>query len=165
MQTRQLHFRGAAALLAGLALVGTAHAGTLDTRVTRLRPTVVNAAYTGTLDVRLTHLRPTGMVRVAVYGDAEHWRQERGPVAVREFPARDISYDLSFDGLAPGKYAVRVDQDAGSGTLALHMPAFGYTRHGVSRDAGRYGTPSFDKAAVEVEAGDPQISIPLFIDE
>src|SRR5437667_2901981 len=80
------------------------------------------AANAASLDIDVSHLRPTKTVRVSVFADATSWAHGGAPVMSRVFDARDISQTLHIDGLAPGRYAVRVDQ--GPNSSAAEIPSF-----------------------------------------
>jgi uncharacterized protein (DUF2141 family) len=61
---------------------------------------------------------------------------------------------LSFPGLAPGRYALRVFADEnGNGKLDTNLMGLPTERYGFSNDAkGNRGAPGFDAAAIQVNA-------------
>lgn len=126
-------------------------------------PMAAQAANAASLDVQVTHLRPTKTVRVSVYADAKSWARGREPVISRVFEARDISQVLRIDGLAPGRYAIRVDQGPNRGPA--EVPSFAFERHGSSGNFGRYGSASFERAAVDVGADGASVSVHLFVSD
>jgi uncharacterized protein (DUF2141 family) len=125
-----------------------------------LAGTVANAA---SLDIDVTHLRPTKTVRVSVFADAKSWARGGTPIMSRVFDARDVSQTLHIDGLAPGRYAVRVDQEPNSS--AAEVPSFRFERHGSSGNAARYGSGSFERAAVNVRNEGARVSVHMFMSD
>lgn len=115
------------------------------------------------LDVYVTHLRPTQTVRVSVYADAASWARGRGPVASRVFAARAIAQTLRIDGLAPGRYAVRVEQGPNRGPV--EVPSFAFERNGTSGNGGRCGLPPFERAAVNVGTDGARVPVHMFVSD
>jgi hypothetical protein len=112
-------------------------------------------AQAGTLDVRLSNLWPAGPVRVELFDDAESWEKDK-PMATRSFVAEAYRHTVRFDGLAPGRYAVRAEQ---GGPRTAVLGQYTRTRHGSSgSDFDR--RLAFEAAAVEV-VDDPAIALRL----
>jgi len=108
-------------------------------------PALASAA---ALDLQLYNLRPDGAVRVEVYDNAERWQRAREPLLTRHFQARGVTQDLRIEGLAPGRYAVRLWQASGSGGLGRWPRQVVLARHGYSRrPLGGRRPPSFEAAA------------------
>src|SRR5436309_774330 len=114
-----------------------------------LSPAFAGTANAASLDVQVTNLRPTTTVRVSIFNNAQSWVQGRKPVMVGEFAARQLSQTFHLDGLAPGRYAIRVDQQANPGGIC-EPPTFAVERHGHSGGESHVGAPTFERAAVEV---------------
>lgn len=120
-----------------------------------------DAAQAASLAVNLQHLRPAGTVRVQVFADSRSWASGRYPIASRVVAARDVSQAVVIDGLAPGRYAVRADQDA---IDFENVPLLALPRRGVSRNNafcnGR--RPAFERSAVAVGSSASTVSIHMF---
>jgi uncharacterized protein (DUF2141 family) len=104
-----------------------------------------------------------GTIAIAVYADAEAFRQSRDPVATRTIPARDGANAVTLTGLAPGRYAVAAFHDAdGNGELTLWPIGLPREDYGFSRNArGRFGPPAFDAAAFDLPAEGARQAITL----
>jgi uncharacterized protein (DUF2141 family) len=120
-------------------------------------------ASAASLDIQVTHLRPTRTVTVRVFKDEESWARGVAPVSVQEFKAVQPSQTLHIDGLPPGRYAVRVDQEPNSSSL--EMPNFSLDRHGFSGNGSAGRRPSFDRAAVDVGADGARLPVHLFVSD
>ncbi|MGH8460195.1 MAG: DUF2141 domain-containing protein [Stenotrophobium sp.] len=120
------------------------------------------AAQAGALDVHLNHLRPGGTLRLSVYADAQDWAAQRRPLLSRVIAVHGFSQTVLIDGLKPGRYALRAEQDADWHQLA---PELAFARSGTSGYVSANGLPSFERAAVTVEDGDPEVSMRLFISD
>ncbi|MFA5941373.1 MAG: DUF2141 domain-containing protein [Sinimarinibacterium sp.] len=121
-----------------------------------------DVAQAASLEVNLEHLRPAGTVRVQVFADAQSWASGRQPIASRIVAARGVSQVVSIDGLAPGRYAVRADQDA---IDFEQVPLLALARRGVSGNnafCNRRG-PAFERTSVAVGSGASNYSIHMFI--
>lgn len=113
-------------------------------------------ATAGTLEIEITDIRSTeGQLMVAVHGSAEGWDGKAPPVAAQLHAPTGDSAVLSFEGLAPGSYAVQVMHDQnGNGELDsnfMGMPIEGY---GFSNNPEVMRKATFEEARIElVEAG------------
>ena len=113
------------------------------------------SAQTASLPLEIESTRPERRLAVAVYGDAESFRQNRNPVRTLMLDRAGAVTRTTLSGLAPGRYVIAVFQDLdGNGTLSTG--AFGIPKEpfGFSNNARvRFGPPSFDAAAITVGAG------------
>lgn len=135
--------------------------GTRPFRQARLRAWLLCAAL-GTASVRAAGLQVQvqqivpgkGNLVVALYDKAQDFPHPGKGLAAKTEPASAESATLSFDGLAPGRYAVAAYQDAnGNGKLDKNLFGAPTEIYGFSNDArGSMGPPSFDAAAVQVPA-------------
>lgn len=113
-------------------------------------------ATAGTLEIEITDIRSTeGQLMVAVHASAEGWDGKAPPVAAQLHAPTGDSAVLSFEGLAPGSYAVQVMHDQnGNGELDsnfMGMPIEGY---GFSNNPEVMRKATFEEARIElVEAG------------
>lgn len=141
--------RGRAILtvLAGLAGLGLPAAG--------------NAAE---LEVEITDVRSAnGMVRLALYNDADKFPKRSGSMAGGDVPAAKGSVVFVFRDLPPGLYAVAIYHDANANKKfdksLLGLPREGF---GFSNDARPVlSAPGFEAAAVTLKAPRTRIKIPM----
>jgi hypothetical protein len=112
-------------------------------------------AHAGTLEVDLTNLRPNGPVHVELFADAQSWQAGK-PLASQDFTATAFRQTVRFDGIAPGRYAVRAEQ---RGATAAVVPRLAMVRRGASGSSFNQHMP-FDAVAVQV-VDDPKISVRL----
>lgn len=112
-----------------------------------------------TLEVRG---QPVGTVYAALYDSADGWMQAGRAVKLAVIPAGE-SPRVVFKDLPPGRYAVSLFDDVnGNGKLDRNPIGLPSERWAVSRDAkGRMGPPSFDDAAVELQADHAQVQATL----
>jgi len=125
--------------LAGLMLVGLLGAG---------------AAQAADLNISIRNLRSdTGTVYVALYDNAESFKNRNKGLAGQYIPVHGSSVTATFRGLQPGRYALSVFHDeSGSGKLDTNLLGLPTERYGFSRDAvGNLGAPSFDAAAIDLK--------------
>lgn len=106
-----------------------------------------------------------GMVRVALFSDPETFTgtaDEARPLEVQAIPAAPGRVTAVFDGLSPGRYAVRVLHDENdNGILDRVFGLFSLEGEGVSNDADPKRA-AFDQAAFTVpEAGSVTVDIAL----
>lgn len=124
----------------------------------------VNALATaGTLEIEITDIRSTeGQLMVAVHGSAEGWDGKAPPVAAQLHAPTGDSAVLSFEGLAPGSYAVQVMHDQnGNGELDsnfMGMPIEGY---GFSNNPEVMRKATFEEARIELVEGGTRIQLRL----
>lgn len=124
----------------------------------------LSPTHAAALELQLSNLRPSGEVRVEVFADAAAWKRGRHPIASQRFAARTVRQTLRLDGLAPGRYALRVVQEADPSGL-IHGPAsFAFPRRGYSRVRQRSGgRPSFEQAAVALDAAQAAVPIRVYM--
>ncbi len=126
-------------------------------------PPAQAAAGTATLVVEFSGLRnDRGQLHAALYASEDGFPTEPGK-ALRQVdvPISGGRARVVLEGLAPGEYAVAAYHDEnGDGKLDtgfLGIPTEGL---GASNDAkGFMGPPSFEKARVEVKAGENRIAV------
>ncbi len=99
---------------------------------------------------------------VALFDSAEALTADKA-VAAQTLPMRDGKAQLVFVGLPPGRYALKSFADEnGNGKLDANLVGVPIERYGFSNDArGRMGPPTFDAAAVPLEAADSSIALRL----
>jgi uncharacterized protein (DUF2141 family) len=99
---------------------------------------------------------------VALFDSAEALTADKA-VAAQTLPMRDGKAQLVFVGLPAGRYALKSFADEnGNGKLDANLVGVPIERYGFSNDArGRMGPPTFDAAAVSLEAADSSIALRL----
>ena len=113
-------------------------------------------ASAGTLEVEITDIRSTdGQLMVAVHGSAEGWDGKVEPAAAQLHSPTGDTAVLTFEGLAPGSYAVQVMHDQnGSGKLDANFMGMPIEGYGFSNNPEVMRKATFDEARIElVEAG------------
>lgn len=113
------------------------------------------------LDLSIVNAPVQSRLYVALYDSADGYTANKA-LASRIVPAQAGATPLTFSGLAPGRYAVKVFADEnGNATLDTNLLGLPVERYGFSRDArGSFGPPDFQDAAVSPDA-DPRIVIHL----
>ncbi|MES2861164.1 MAG: DUF2141 domain-containing protein [Pseudomonadota bacterium] len=106
------------------------------------------------LVLRLSTRTAGGSLAVAVYRDADSFRRGEDPIATRTVPRTGPVTNVTFSGLAPGRYAVAAFHDMdGNGDLTLWPIGLPREAYGFSNDArGRFGPPPFAQAAFDLPA-------------
>lgn len=142
-------------------------AGALHTPVARTLSAAVIAAETGArLRVRTEEVESDqGMIRVALFSDADTFdgtADDARPLEVQAVPAAPGRVTAVFDGLSPGRYAVRVLHDENdNGILDRVFGLFSLEGEGVSNDIDP-DQARFDQAAFEVpEEGSVTVDVDL----
>jgi uncharacterized protein (DUF2141 family) len=99
---------------------------------------------------------------VALFDSADALTADKA-LAAQTLPMRDGKAQLVFAGLPPGRYVLKSFADEnGNGRLDANLVGVPIERYGFSNDArGRMGPPSFDAAAVPLEAADSSIALRL----
>ena len=121
-------------------------------------------AHAATLTVTLNQIRvQTGEVRMALYDSAAGWGGEGQPVAGRGgAPDGSAALTFTFEGLKPGRYAVRVMHDEnGNGKLDTNLVGMPTEGFGASNDPKVMRAPNFDEASFDVGETDLAIAITL----
>ena len=121
---------------------------------------LTRAATAADLTVTITHISgPGGEVRWALFDSAEDYKAEANPVLSARSRVDGDRLRFTVHDLPAGRYAIKLYHDANAnGKLdsnRLGIPTEGY---GFSNNAGRFGPPPFEKAAVVLE-DDLQIGI------
>lgn len=90
---------------------------------------------------------------VALYDSAAGYDSNKS-LAAQIVQMKSSTARLSFPGLAPGRYALRVFADEnGNGKLDTNLMGLPTERYGFSNDAkGNRAAPGFDAAALQVDA-------------
>ena len=112
------------------------------------------------LTVTITNINgPGGEVRWALFDSAEDYQADANPVLSARSRVDGDRLRFTVHDLPDGRYAVKLYHDANAnGKLdsnRLGIPTEGY---GFSNNAGRFGPPPFEKAAVALK-DDLQIAI------
>lgn len=115
------------------------------------------------LTVRVTGVRgDAGTVTVGLWRGADGFRDDARTVHSADTPARDQAVEVTFRGLAAGRYAIIAYHDEdGDGELDRFfgmMPTEGW---GLSNDPDVSGPPDFEPAAFDIPAAAPVIEVPL----
>lgn len=105
------------------------------------------------LTLRLADAKPQGTVFIAIYADEASWNGG-APARVAMQPAAAAGGSITIEGLAPGRYAVKLYQDVnGNGKMDNNPFGIPIEPFGFSRDAmGAQGSPAWADAAFEVGA-------------
>lgn len=90
---------------------------------------------------------------VALFDSAEAFAADK-PLALQKVPMREGTAQFSFAGLPAGRYVIKSFADEnGNEKLDTNLVGMPTERYGFSNDAkGRMGPPTFDAAAVKVDA-------------
>lgn len=112
------------------------------------------------LTIHITNIsEPRGEVRWMLFDSAEDYQADSRPVVSARNRVDSDTVMLTLHALPAGRYAIKLYHDANdNGKLdsnLLGIPTEGY---GFSNNAGRFGPPSFEEAAVSV-TDDLQIEI------
>ncbi len=94
-----------------------------------------------------------GELRWLVFDSAEDYAADRNPVVAGRSRVQADAMAVTLHDLPPGNYAVKLFHDANqNGELDTNMVGLPTEGYGFSNNAGRFGPPDFDDAAVEVQA-------------
>lgn len=94
-----------------------------------------------------------GELRWSVFDSAETYAGDRNPVIAGRSRVQGDAMVVTLHDLPPGNYAVKLFHDANqNGELDTNMVGLPTEGYGFSNNAGRFGPPDFDDAAVEVQA-------------
>lgn len=120
-------------------------------------------ATAATLEVEITDIRSSeGQLMVAVHASAEGWDGKAAPVAAQLHAPSGERALLSFEGLAPGNYAVQVMHDQnGNGKLDANFMGMPIEGYGFSNNPEVMRKATFDEARVEVGEGGTRIQLRL----
>ncbi len=121
---------------------------------------LAQSAAAADLTILVTNItEPTGEVRWVLFDSAEHYKADDSALlAVRNRVDGD-SMKVTVHDLPAGRYAIKLFHDANNnGELDSNMLGIPTEGYGFSNNAGRFGPPSFEDAAVTVDE-DLQIEI------
>lgn len=93
-----------------------------------------------------------GVLRVALCGSAVAYGKEQGCIS-RTVDANGSVVEVRFEGVAPGKYAIKAYHDINAnGRLDTNFMGIPKEPYGFGNDAmGTFGPPSYEQAAVKVD--------------
>jgi len=93
----------------------------------------------------------TGNLRISLYGEAESFRKEDRALKAVSIPAAKGEARVTFDGLAPGRYALMAYHDENAdGKLDLRLGMFPTEGYALSNNPRVMGPPKFADSAFEV---------------
>ena len=96
---------------------------------------------------------PQGELRWMIFDSAEDYAADRNPVIAGRSRVQGEALSVTLHDMPTGTYAVKLFHDANSnGKLDTNMVGLPKEGYGFSNNAGRFGPPGFDAAAVEVQA-------------
>lgn len=126
-------------------------------------PSVARAA-AASLTIRFEGIEtPKGQIMLSVFDSAAAHDQNGAPVRVAAVPVEGTTAVASFEGLAPGDYAVKafhdIDGDGKMGTNPFGMPIEPYAFSNNAKVHG--GPPRWDAARFPVVAGANAIRITI----
>jgi uncharacterized protein (DUF2141 family) len=112
---------------------------------------IANAAQ---LDVTFKHVEKSeGYLLVALYNSPGSYNGEAKPVQVVRVPATSEKVNHIFEELENGTYAIKLYHDANNnGEMDTNMFGIPKEGYGFSNNVGRFGEPSFAKAAFNVDS-------------
>lgn len=117
--------------------------------------TAAHAAEPASLTVTFTGLQPKGAINLVIVGSADAYDGKAAPTVADRIDATSGQVTKTFEGLAPGRYAIKafhdVDGDGKMGTNPFGMPIepFGFSNN--ARAA--MGPPTWDQAGFDVAPG------------
>lgn len=118
-------------------------------------PFPARAADTASLTVTFTGLEPRGAVNFVLVNSAEAYGDKAAPVAADRIAVTGDTASKTFEGLAPGRYAVKAFHDVnGDGKMGTNPFGIPTEPYGFSNNAkAAMGPPKWDEAAFQVNAG------------
>lgn len=118
-------------------------------------PMTASAADTASLTVTFTGLEPKGVINLVLVNSAEGYGDKAAPVAMVQLPVNAASASRTFEGLAPGRYAVKAFHDVdGDGKMATNPFGIPTEPYGFSNNArGAMGPPKWEDAGFAVAPG------------
>lgn len=124
----------------------------------------VSRAAAATLAIRFEGIEtPKGQIMLSVFDNAAAHDQNGAPVRVAAVPVEGTTALASFEGLAPGDYAVKafhdIDGDGKMGTNPFGMPLEPYAFSNNAKVQG--GPPRWEAARFPVAAGANTIRITI----
>jgi uncharacterized protein (DUF2141 family) len=114
------------------------------------------AAETAALELTVSGLdAPGGNLRVAMFADKAGYK-DNSPVASRKIPVDAATATVRFEGLSPGRYAIKLHHDANANgemdrnAVGLPKEAFGFSNNAPVR----LGPPGWKAARFELVEGE-----------
>ena len=104
-----------------------------------------------------------GKMRIAIFNRAIGFREEAAAVQKQLFDITSKQQKFSFQGLAPGRYAVAAYHDRNNnGKLDTNVFGIPTESYGFSNNVmGWFGPPSFQEASFQLKSGSNAIQIKL----
>lgn len=126
-----------------------------------LAPAVARAAdgSNAVLTVKVEHIAPRGgNLRLAIYDEKSFADDDAAPVVDRVVTATPPVQTVTFDGVPPGTYAIKMFQDANrNGKFDMNWIGLPYERYGFSNNAKpdwmRLSGPGFAAAKIDLKPG------------
>lgn len=104
----------------------------------------------------------TGNLRISLYADPDSFRKEDRALKAVSLPAAKGEARVTFDGLAPGRYALMAYHDENAdGKLNLRLGMFPTEGYALSNNPRVMGPPKFADSAFEVSAPETEASLTL----
>jgi uncharacterized protein (DUF2141 family) len=104
----------------------------------------------------------TGNLRISLYGDADSFRKEDRALKVVSLPATKGETRVTFDGIAPGRYALMAYHDENAdGKPNLRLGMFPNEGYALSNNPRVMGPPKFADSAFDVTAPETEASLTL----
>lgn len=118
-------------------------------------PCAASAAEAASLTVTFTGLEPKGAVNMVLVNSPEAYADKAPPLAADRIVVTATSASRTFQGLAPGRYAIKAFHDAdGDGKMGANPFGIPTEPFGFSNNArGAMGPPRWDEAGFEVKPG------------
>ncbi|HYH22664.1 MAG TPA: DUF2141 domain-containing protein [Azospirillum sp.] len=115
------------------------------------------------LSVRLDGVHSaSGSVRVMLFDRAEGFRKEEKSLAIRQAAASPGTVAVTFEGLAPGRYAVMAYHDEnGDGALDRFLGMIPTEGYGLSNNPEVTGPPAFEDSAFALPDGGGAITVTM----
>ena len=105
------------------------------------------------LTISISNLsKPEGEVRWVLFDSEEGYKTDAGPLLTARSRVDGDTLRVTVHDLPAGQYAVKLYHDEnGNGELDSNMLGIPVEGYGFSNNAGRFGPPSFEDAAVTLE--------------
>jgi uncharacterized protein (DUF2141 family) len=111
------------------------------------------------LTVKVEHIaRRGGNLRLALYGDKSFSDDDAQPIADRVVPATPPVQSVTFEGVPPGSYAIKMFQDANrnekfdTNWLGLPSERYGFSNN-AKPDWMHLSPPGFEAAKIDLKPG------------
>ncbi|MEN0653855.1 MULTISPECIES: DUF2141 domain-containing protein [Hyphobacterium] len=112
-------------------------------------------AQDASITIVVENVRPEGTIDAALFVSAEGW-DETGPVASGRADTASGRVEITFDGLEPGEYAIRLYHDENAdGSFNMNFMGIPTEGYGFSNNPfPRFRGARFDEAVFTVAAGE-----------